>query len=284
MYSTLDSIFVRALRLSLVVVALLSIVAPTLASPAQGAMVGSVDSSKSQNKRPSKKELELSSSLQGLTGSPFNNDMVDGSGFIDKMIASADSYKNYSFDYSMKVFKDKKTIVEEGVFYFKQKPRMIRLEETGSFKKGSVAILGANGKVKAHMGGSMKMFVVELDPNSNMLRSANGFPMTDSDFSSLSAALKTYLKQGVTSQVTREAFDLKSENDRVFILELRKTKDPSKLWKRVAVSARTHLPVQWWDYDDDGNLWSHANWNDFKPNQQLADSLFNIKNDDDSSG
>jgi len=130
----------------------------------------------------------------------------------------------------------------------------------------------------------MKMFVVELDPNSNMLRSANGFPMTDSDFSSLSSALKGYLKQGYTAQVTREAFDMKAEHDRVFVLELRKPKDSSKLWKRVAVSARTHLPVQWWDYDDDGDLWSHANWNDFKPNQQLADSLFDIKNDGGSSG
>ncbi len=281
MYSTLDSISARALRLSLVVVALFSIVAPTMASPAHGAMVASSDTS---SKKPSKKELELSDSLQGLTGSPFNNDMVDGSGFIDKMIASANSYKSYSFDYTMKVFKDKKTIVEQGIFYFKQSPRMIRLEETGSFKKGSVAILGANGKVKAHMGGSMKMFVVELDPSSNMLRSANGFPMTDSDFSSLSTALKNYLKQGVTSQVTREAFEMKAEHDRVFILELRKKSDPSKLWKRVAISARTHLPVQWWDYDDSGELWSHANWNDFKPNQQLADSLFNIKNDDNSAG
>ncbi len=277
MYSAFNGAFARLLRLALVMVALFSIVAPTLAAPAQGAVSGADTSS---GKKPNKKEQELTSSLQGLTGSPFNSDMVDGAGFIDKMISSAASYNNYSFDFTMKVFKDKKTVVEEGIFYFKQKPRMIRLEETGSFKKGSVAILGANGKVKAHMGGGMKMFVVELDPNNAMLRSANGFPMTDSDFISLGQALKSYLKQGVTSQVTREAFDMKAEHDRVFVLELRKTKDTSKLWKRVAVSARTHLPLQWWDYDDDGDLWSHANWNDFKPNQQLADSLFNIKNDD----
>jgi outer membrane lipoprotein-sorting protein len=285
-YAAFDSIVARVVRLSLVMVALFSVMAPTVASPAQAVVVSASSKSadQSSSKKPSKKDQELSSSLQGLTGTPFNNDMVDGAGFIDKMIAAAESSKDYSFDYTMKVFKDRKTIVEQGVFYFKQKPRMIRLEETGSYKKGSVAILGANGKVKAHMGGGMKMFVVELDPDSNMLKSANGFPMTDSDFSSLSQALKSYLKKGVTAQVTREAFDMKAEHDRVFVLELRKNKDTSKIWKRVAVSSRTHLPVQWWDYDDDGELWSHANWDGFKPNQQLADSLFNIKNDSDSNG
>ena len=79
---------------------------------------------------------------------------------------------------------------------------------------------------------------------------------------------------------------MKAEHDKVYILELRKPHDPDKIWKRVAVSSRTHLPLQWWDYDDDGELWSHANWDDFRPNQQLADSLFDMggKTDKDNAG
>lgn len=264
------------------VLAALCLITPDLASRAHGA-VGGGDLSAPQTARagkaPGKREQELSASLKGLSGIPFDNDMVDGANFIDKMLAAADSYHDYSFEFTMKVFKDRKTVSEAGVFYFK-KPRLIRLEETGDYKRGAVAVLTANGKVQAHLGGGLKMFTVELDPNNNMLKSANGHPMIESDFFSLATALKQYLKQGVVSQITREAFDMKAEHDRVFVLEMRKAKDPSKIWKRVAVSARTHLPVQWWDYDDDGDLWSHANWSDFKPNQQLADSLFDIKRRD----
>jgi len=281
----IDNKLARLARFFLTLIICFSLTAPSLASPAQGA-VGPVLTAQQKDTgakppRTGSKDEELSGSLQGLSGSAFNSDMVDGAGFIDKMVAASDSYHDYSFGYTMKVFKNKKTIVEQGVFYFK-KPRLIRLEETGDYKRGAVAILGANGKVKAHLGGGLKMFVVELDPSSNMLKSANGHPMIESDFYSLSMALKQFLKEGVTSQVTRDAFDMKTEHDRVFILELRKTKTPSKLWKRVAVSAKTHLPVQWWDYEDDGDLWSHANWDSFKPNQQLADSLFNINGDKDS--
>lgn len=260
-------------RLLLIVVAV-SLTAPSMASPAEGVVGRMV--AKTDAKTP-----ELSSGLDGLTGSAFSSDMVDGAGFIEKMLAASDSLSDYSFEYTMNVFKNKKTVVEEGVFYFK-KPHLIRLEETGDYKRGAVAILGVNGKVKAHLGGGLKMFVVELEPASNLLRSANGHPMVESDFHSLSMALKQFLRQGVVSQVTKDAVELKQERDRVFILELRRANAPAKLWKRVAVSARTHLPVQWWDYDDDGDLWSHATWNSFKPNQQLADSLFDINGDKDS--
>lgn len=270
------------LRSLLIVVCVLSMTAPSMASPAQGA-VGNVDSA--EQAKPAKATVknadEITSALQGMSGSPFAPDMIDGAAYIDKMLAAADSYHDYSFNFTMKVFKGKKTTVEQGVFYFK-KPRLIRLEENGDYKRGAVAILGNNGKVKAHLGGGLKMFVVELEPSNNMLRSANGHPMVESDYHSLAVALKQFLKQGYVSQVTREAYDMKEEHDKVFIVEIRKATDQSKIWKRIAVSARTHLPVQWWDYDDDGNLWSHANWNGFKPNQQLADSLFTIDGDKDS--
>jgi outer membrane lipoprotein-sorting protein len=272
------------LRSVLAFAILLLLTAPSMASSAQGAIVSPDLVAKSKPvQKPGKTADEISTSLQGLTDSPFNNDMVDGAAFIDKMLAATEAYRDYSFDYTMKVFKGKKTVLEQGVFYFKKQPRLIRLEETGDYKHGAVAVLGANGKVKAHLGGGMKMFVVELDPSSNMLRSANGHPMTDSDFHSLAVALKSFLKQGYSSQVTREAFDLKVEHERVFVVELRKVTDQSKIWKRIAVSARTHLPVQWWDYTDDGALWSHATWDGFKPNQQLADSVFSIDGDKDKN-
>lgn len=253
-------------------VLVVSLFIPCAPSPAAGAITKDNGSKKSENK-------ELMTSLQGLPESKFSDDMIDGASFIEKMTAAADSYQDYSFDYIMKVFKDKKTVLEKGVLYYK-KPGMMRLEETGDYKHGAVAALGPNNKVQAHLGGGLKLFVVELPPNSNLLRSANGYPMVDSDFKSLGQALKKFLKEGYKSLVTKTAVEMRGQTDNVFILELHKGSIDGPLWKRVAVNGRTHLPVEWWDYSDDGTLWSHATWDNFKPNQNLPDHIFSLKGGD----
>lgn len=197
----------------------------------------------------------------------------EATAFINKMYNAADSLKNYSFKFTMKVYKKKKTVVEKGNFFFK-KPRLIRIEETGSYKKGAVAVLTANGRVKARLGGALRFFVADLSPRSKTLLSANGYPMVESDYVSLTTALKEFLKDGVSAQVTSKPVRLDGVNEPVYILEINKG---GKLWKKVAVNARTTLPLQWWDYSDSGTLWSYSVWTDFRSDKQLADSLFNLK-------
>ena len=180
---------------------------------------------------------------------------------------------NYSFKFNMKAFKGSKVLVESGQFYYKN-PDLIRLEEKGPYKKGAVAVLGKSGKVKAHLGGGLKFIVVELAPNSHLLKSANGHPMVESDFKSLTGYLKSYIKDGMVARSTRHPVPVKGIKEKVFILDIMKRK---KLWKRIAVSPRTSMPVQWWDYRDDGKLHSHATWSQFVSNRPLPDELFTIK-------
>jgi Outer membrane lipoprotein-sorting protein len=197
----------------------------------------------------------------------------EATAFVNKMSNAADALKTYSFKFTMKVYKKKKTVVEKGNFYFK-KPRLIRIEETGSYKKGAVAVLTANGRVKARLGGALKFFVADLPARSKTLLSANGYPMVESDYVSLTTALKDFLKDGVSAQVTSKPIRFDGVNEPVYLLEMNKS---GKLWKKVAVSAKTTLPLQWWDYADSGTLWSYSSWTDFKTDKQLADSLFNLK-------
>lgn len=201
-----------------------------------------------------------------------SKEMVDGKAFVQDMFEAADKYNDYSFKYTMKVYKKSKPVVEEGVFTYK-KPGLIRLEETGQYKKGAVAVLCADGKVRAHLGGFLKSFVAELPPDSGMLRSANGHPMVQSDFKSLAKALKDFIKEGVTTKVSKAPTTLEGKSESVFVLELYK----DKLWKKVHVNAKTKLPSEWWDYSDSGKLWSYATWNSIKANQGIADNFFNVK-------
>ncbi|MBX9695291.1 MAG: hypothetical protein K2Z81_23095, partial [Cyanobacteria bacterium] len=132
-----------------------------------------------------------------------------------------------------------------------------------------------DGKVKAHMGGGLSFFVVDLDPDSKLLKSVNGHPMVESDFSSLAGALRSYIKLGHNAQVTKEPVQIDGHPQDVHLVEIRKVE--GRVWKKIAVDSNTFLPVQWWDYSDNGDLWSHASWVDFKPNQNLPDELFSIK-------
>jgi len=217
----------------------------------------------------------LALNLGRLAESKITADKVDGRDFIERMNKAADDMDSYSFNYTMRVFKDKKTVIEKGDFYYKR-PGLIRLEEKGPYKKGAVAILGPNGKVKAHLGGGLKMFVVELDPESGLLRSANGHPMVQSDLKSLARALRAFVKQGVNTHVTRVPIDLGAGSSSVHILDLHKS---GKLWKRVAVDSSSLLPVKWWDYNDEGGLHSFATWEKLAINRTFSDQLFTMKGD-----
>ena len=196
--------------------------------------------------------------------------MSDGADFINRMQTAADSYQTYYFEYKMTAFKHG-TVVEEGKLWFK-KPRLLRLEEIGQFKHGCVALLTPSGKVRAHAGGAISMFVVDLSPQSSMLRSANGYPMVLSDLSSLAAALRKFLEEGKTSKVTEEPIQINSQSEKVFILEVYQ-EHGRQIYKRVAVDSKSILPVEWWDFEG-GKLVSHSIWKTFKGNIPLDNALF----------
>ncbi len=233
----------------------------------------SANSTKPNLKQNSKKVSMLNDApVSEDKDSKDSKEMIDGKAFVQDMLEAADRYNDYSFNYTMKVYKKSKPIVEEGVFTYK-KPGLIRLEETGQYKKGAVAVLGPDGKVRAHLGGMLKSFVAELPADSGMLRSANGHPMVQSDFKSLAKALKEFSKDGVTTKVSKTPTTLEGKSESVYVLELYK----DKLWKKVHVNAKTKLPAEWWDYSDSGKLWSYATWNSVKANQGVADNFFNVK-------
>ena len=206
-----------------------------------------------------------------------NADYVNAAPFIERMLKAADSYKDCVFEYEMTNYKGKK-LIEKGKFYFK-KPRMMRLEEVGSFRKGSIAVMGSGGKIKAKPGGALSFMTVDLAPSSDYLRSANGYPMVDSDLSSLAQALKTFIeKDSCVARVTENTVQSTSNApSQVYMLEVYHGSNfEGEIYKRVAIDPKSMLPVEWWDYID-GKLSSHSIWNNFKGNVGLADDVFTIK-------
>ena len=220
-------------------------------------------------------KTQILASIASLPQGPFIVEMQDGKEFIESMCQAADNLNDYSFQFEMTVYKLNGEQKEAGNFYFK-KPRLIRLEETGNFKKGAVAVLQRDGKVRAHLGGALGFFVVTLTPESDYLRSANEYPLVASDFISLAQFLKNWLKEGMISRVTEKPVLLNGYINKVHVIEMYKQNNPHEVHKRVFVDEITKLPVQWYDFRD-GRLWSKSLFKNVKTNTGLEDTLFNIK-------
>lgn len=213
-------------------------------------------------------------SLSVLTSTHSQEMTKDGAEFLKEMSDAADALKSYTFQSHMVVFKDNKTIDENSKFYFKH-PRQIRADELGPFKKGAVAVLLKNGKVKGHLGGLMSKFVGTVDADSDWVTSANGYPLVDSDFFGMAQVMLNFVNQGKKSLVTESPVTVTGQPKPVYVLELYTNSSKNELMKRAYVDPQTLLPVEWFDYKN-GKLFAHTVWRDVQLNVELADSLFDL--------
>jgi outer membrane lipoprotein-sorting protein len=233
-----------------------------------GFLVASPESA--QAKTASTDKALISNASPVVRGNSTN--MADGVQFIDKCLQASESYSDYSFDYTQVVNKSSGTVTEKGTLWVK-KPNLLKVVVHSGPHGGSVAVLQANGKVKAHGGGAMKFFSVELSPDSSYLKSANGWPMVKSDFSSIWKAMLGYAKEGCPCKVTESPEKEPTQPNEVLVLEMTKN---GQIYKRALIEPTTKLPVEWWDYQD-GKVYAHSVWTNFKGNQNLSDDVFTIK-------
>jgi len=219
---------------------------------------------------------ELLGNAAGLSRENFANATKDGKELIDNWLKSSDSLNSYQFNYQMTCYKSDGTVTDTGNLFFKKK-RLLRIEQTGGPKKGSVAVLQSDGKVRAHPGGAFKFFTATLSPDSNMLLSANGWPMVKSDFVSLAEAVEGYIKNGDVPKMTETPVQVPGHPEKLHIFELYKGGPNGPIFKRALFDPDSNLPVEWWDYRD-GNLWAHSTWSNFKATN-LSDDVFMMKGD-----
>lgn len=200
-------------------------------------------------------------------------EMKEGSAFINEMCKAAEALNDYSLIFETKTFKKGSSVTEKGSLYFK-KPKLMRIEELGEFNKGSVAVIGKDGKARAHGGGLASLVTLTMKPDDHMLDAANGDRMEDSDFISLTNILRERLKQGSAARVSDKPIVVSGLTEPTFVLEVFRPEDPKTVQKRVYVHPKTNLPVRWDDYDYKDPCLS--TWKDVKTNIGLSDDLFKL--------
>jgi len=202
---------------------------------------------------------------------PLLAGMKDGQSLIKQMCKSAEVLRDYSLVFETVTFRKDHPISEKGKLFFKR-PKLMRLEEIGNYNKGAVAVIGKDGKARAHAGGLIRFIVLTMSATDKQLNAANGDRMIDSDFISLSSLLKDRLKQGNVSRATAEPVVADGVKGKNYVLELFKPGAPELVLKRIYVDPETFLPVRWDDYDYPYPCCS--TWWDVKTNVGLADELF----------
>jgi len=204
---------------------------------------------------------------------PILESMVDGHHIVDAIYKHTNELNDYSLVFEMTVFKKSSVVNERGNLYFK-KPQLLRLEETGQYKTGSVAVIGKDGKAHAHLGGVAKFITMTMDPDDKQLRASNGDALKESDLASLGVLLKNLLRQGLKSRVSEQPLTMKGVNEPTYVMELYHPENPELVAKRIWVDPNTYLPVRWDDYDFKDP--SASVWRNVKTNIGLKDDLFTL--------
>jgi outer membrane lipoprotein-sorting protein len=185
----------------------------------------------------------------------------------------AQQISDLTLEFEMIVFKKAETVREKGKFCYK-KPRLIRMEEVGEYKNGAVAVISADGKARGHYGGAMKFVKLTLSPDAPELKAANGYPLKDADFLSLTNYLKQLLAAGNKSRVSEQPVSLSGISQPVVVLEIYSAHESQNVLKRIFVNPETHFPVRWDDFDYPDQ--SSTTWNNIKVNTGLSDKLFSM--------
>ncbi len=204
---------------------------------------------------------------------PLVEPMKDGASFIDTMGKEVERLNDYSLLFETKSFKKNSSITDAGKLFFK-KPKMMRVEETGEFSKGSIAVITRDGSARARGGGLAGLVVLTLKPSDKMLDAANGDKMEDSDFASLVRILKERIKSGQAVRVSEKPVTGIGVTEAAYVLEIYKPSEPKICLKRVWVHPTSYLPIRWDDYDYKDPCTS--TWKNVKSNIGLSDDLFKL--------
>ena len=204
---------------------------------------------------------------------PLVEQMKDGASFIETMGKEIERLNDYSLLFETKSFKKNSSITDAGKLFFK-KPKLMRVEETGEYNKGSIAVITKDGSARAKGGGLTGLVVLTLKPSDKMLDAANGDKMEDSDFASLVRILKERIKSGQSARVSEKPVTGTGVAEASYVLEIFKPSEPKVCLKRVWVHPTSYLPVRWDDYDYKDPCMS--TWKSVKSNIGLSDDLFKL--------
>lgn len=196
----------------------------------------------------------------------------DGKAFLKSVIAKVKSLDEYSFESVLTSYTKRKPIVEKGKLYFKS-PNLVRFEviEAGS-KSGSIVVREVDGRIRGKAGGFLSGIVVNLSPQSKILKAANGYNILKSDL--LTLLEDTLNKLGNQHKCLAASAPIPYPGrDNSYIIEI--LADNGLVEQRIILDKAEKLPVEWCLFEDD-KLFSITRIQKLDHSKDIEDSLFSL--------
>ena len=133
-----------------------------------------------------------------------------------------------------------------------------------------------DGRIRVSGGSKLRFLKMNVDPDSRVLQTPNGFNVIKSDFASLFASVNAALTSGSKAKVSPTPISINRFKQNVTIVQLLKPeKGAEQLTDRIFIDPQTYAPVEW-DIFRNGNRYSVAMFDNFNTNLGLPDDQFNL--------
>jgi outer membrane lipoprotein-sorting protein len=198
----------------------------------------------------------------------------DGSKFIDSAIQVVRAFNDYVFDSEVLTYKKSDPQVSSGRFFWKR-PKLLRVEVTGSsYRAGSAICRTPEGTVRAKGGSCLAFVKMTIDEHSRLLQLSNGLNVLQSDLLSMLSNAKSKLASGRSCRLSSSTVRLAGIPGDFHVLDIiAGIGNNEVLEERVYFNNSDNLPALLEIYRD-GKLWSKVKILNLKVNQGLQDDLF----------
>jgi outer membrane lipoprotein-sorting protein len=200
----------------------------------------------------------------------------DGKKLVELAYKIASDLRDYKFESVLYMCKPKPHQSGAGTYFFKR-PNLVKLEiKSFGIKDGTVVVRQPDGRIRVVGGPKLRFLKMNLDEDSRMLQTPNGFNVIKSDFASLLAGVNAALASGSKAKATPAPVLLDRLKQNVSIVELIKPdKGEEKLTDRIFIDPQTYTPVEW-DIFRNGDRYSVTLFENFNANIGLQDDQFQL--------
>ncbi len=200
----------------------------------------------------------------------------DGKKQAEQIYKSLSDLKDYKYESILYMCKPEPLESGAGIYFFKR-PNLIRLQiKSHGLKDGTVVVRQPDGRIRVAGGPKLRFLKMNVQEDSRVLQTPNGYNVVKSDLASLFATVTAALANGSKAQTTATPISLNRFKQNVTVLQLVKPDGGTELiTDRIFIDPQTDAPVEW-DVFRNGDRYSITVFENFNANMGLQDDQFKL--------
>jgi outer membrane lipoprotein-sorting protein len=200
----------------------------------------------------------------------------DGKKLVEQIYKALADLRDYKFDSILYMCKPDLQESGAGTYFFKR-PDLVRLQvRSNGLKNGTIVVKQPDGRIRVSGGSKLRFLKMNVDPDSRVLQTPNGFNVIKSDLATLFASVNAAIASGSKAEISPAPVSINRFKQNVTILQLLKQENGAeRLTDRIFIDPKTDTPVEW-DIFRNGNRYSVTVFDNFTANLGLPDDEFNL--------